>query len=239
MQAHAPRQAGAQDRRVHHAVAGAFRDDRHMLGLQKTLHRHAALGQRMALAEQAHIALPEQPALEEARLQVGQETDRQVHAPRFHLIAQRIGVVAHRTDRDAGRVPGQPAHQRRQEIDLADVRHRDREGARAGGGLEPGGGVERVVDRPERVGDRLGERLGKRRRDHPFRCADEQFIPQQLAQPVQRIADRRLRDAEGLGDGRNAPLPEQFVEDDQQVEVDVLQFHGVSPRRLALSLRVI
>ncbi|XHO04172.1 hypothetical protein ACEQUB_01042 [Ralstonia syzygii] len=45
----------------------------------------------MALAKQAHIALPEQPALEEARLQVRQEADHQVHAPRFHLVAQRVG----------------------------------------------------------------------------------------------------------------------------------------------------
>jgi hypothetical protein len=71
--------AGAADQLVHLAVAGAGRHDDQVLGRLEVGQRHAPAVQRVALAEQAHIALPEQAALEEPGLELRQRADGQVH----------------------------------------------------------------------------------------------------------------------------------------------------------------
>ncbi|MNV60600.1 hypothetical protein D3C71_1530700 [compost metagenome] len=83
------------------------------------------------------------------------------------------------------------------------------------------------MQRAQRVGDGLGQAFGVGRGHHAPRRAQEQFIAQQLAQPAQRIADARLRDAEALRRHRYPAMLLQFIEDDQQIQVHVFQVHAL------------
>ena len=58
---------------------------------------------------------------------------------------------------------------------------------------------------------------GARRRPHAVCYAHEQFIAEHVAQPVQRVADRRLAEPEPLSGAGNAALLDQCVEDAQKV----------------------
>ena len=212
------------------AVAGAGGDDGRMLRGEKFRGQHLLLVQRMALAEHADVLLREEPLLEKPGLQLRQQTDGQVDLPRFHRILEVDGGVAHRADGDLRRILLQPLHEGGKEVDLADVRHTDGEAAFRAGRLEGVAGVDRAVDHAQGIADGLGELLRERRGHHADRSAQKQFIAKLLAQARERIADRRLAQAQVLRDPGNLFLCQQLVEDDQQVEVYVFEFHGGAPK---------
>ena len=71
------------------------------------------------------------------------------------------------------------------------------------------------------------EREGAIGRLHPLAGADEHRIVEDLADPRERVAHRRLREPDPRCCARDVPLREQRIERDQEVEVEAGQMHVV------------
>ena len=94
-------------------------------------------------------------------------------------------------------------------------------------------GVEIVRDEQpahliERLRQRAAQRLRPRRQFHPCTGPHQKRIADQVAQPLQRVARRRLRQADPHRGAADAGFPEQRVERDQQIEVKRIQIHEVN-----------
>ncbi|MNR31857.1 hypothetical protein D3C85_1493970 [compost metagenome] len=128
----------------------------------------------------------------------------------------------------------QPAHTLddiRQEEGVQVVRRAQVEGARGGGRVEllrrPGDAVHR---RQALLGQRqqLAAALG---RHHAALAAHQNGVAGDLAQPLQRVADGRLRLAQAHGGAGHALLGEQGVQHPQQIGIEmVASVHGESRR---------
>jgi hypothetical protein len=81
----------------------------------------------MSRANHADVFVGEQRLADMARPQVGNIAQREIDLAAPHRGAERIDHPARDVESDPGRDLGQPCEQRRQEIDLAHVRHRDSE----------------------------------------------------------------------------------------------------------------
>jgi hypothetical protein len=79
------------------------------------------------------------------------------------------------------------------------------------------------MDRAQRPADRPGERQGARSRPDAVGRADEELVLEEPAQPAERVAHRRLADADALRGASDAALGQERVEGDQQVEVEPAQ----------------
>ena len=77
---------------------------------------------------------------------------------------------------------------------------------------------------------------GPRRRPHAVRHPHEQFIVEHIAQPVQRMADRRLAQPEPLSGARDAAFLDQRVEDPQQVQIECVEMQIIHACDAQLSL---
>src|SRR6185437_16200614 len=73
----------------------------------------------------------------------------------------------------------------------------------------------------EHVADRLRERERLRRRLHPMRYANEQWVIEIAPQTRQGFAERRLRHIEHLGGAGQAALAQQYVEHPYMLEIEV------------------
>ena len=88
------------------------------------------------------------------------------------------------------------------------------------------GGIERLalehrrLDLGERDAHRIGERKRARRRPHAFGAARQQLVAEQRAEPREIVAHRRLAEPDARRGARNAPLRQQRIERDQQIEVE-------------------
>ena len=69
--------------------------------------------------------------------------------------------------------------------------------------------------------DLLGQLLAERRQRVLAVLADQQLVAEVAAQPGQRRARGGLGHPEPLGGARDAPLPRQFAQRDEQVQVEV------------------
>ncbi len=69
---------------------------------------------------------------------------------------------------------------------------------------------------------------GMRGRLHAGRGAHEQIVGEQAAQPRQRMAHRRLRQAYPGGGAGHGALADQRVEGLQQIEVDATNIHSTN-----------
>ena len=87
---------------------------------------------------------------------------------------------------------------------------------------------EQPADLIERLRQRPAQRLGPRRQLHARAVAHQQGIADQVAQPLQRMARRRLRQPDPHRRAADAGFPQQRVERDQQIEVKRIQIHGVN-----------
>jgi hypothetical protein len=82
---------------------------------------------------------------------------------------------------------------------------------------------QRRLDRAQRAADRPGERQGARGRPDAVGRADEQLVLEEPAQAAERVAHRRLADADALRGPGDAALGQEGVEGDQEVEVEPAQ----------------
>ena len=212
------------------AVAGAGCDDNMFPAREVGESDRGLRGQRMALTKGQHIALTEQALAEEAALQLRQQADGDVDAAGFHVFLHGRHDAARDRDPDAGRLQADLGQQRRQEVAFAEIDQPEHELALGARRIEMHLLVHRRADRVHRIGDRLRDLLGQRRRRHALCRAQEQFVAEQAAQPLQGVADRRLRDAQRFGRARHAALDHQLVEDSQQVEIKIVEIHHVCIR---------
>ena len=165
--------------------------------------------------------------LEEARLQLRQPSQRHVDAAIRHGQRQLGSVQPDDAQADLGRLAGQRFHQQRQKVDLADIRHGQREAALAVNRVEVLRGGERAADQVQCLRD--GGRDAQRIRGglHATGAAVEQLVTQFLAQAPQRVADGRLRQTQCHGRTRHLPLAQQLREHAQQVQVELTDVHAL------------
>ena len=84
---------------------------------------------------------------------------------------------------------------------------------------------------PSEAADVRRDRARERRRHHVVAAPLEQRIVQQLAQPGERMAHRRLRQVQTLAGRRDAAVAVDRVEDREQVQVDPGKLHWRAPCR--------
>ena len=119
------------------------------------------------------------------------------------------------------------------------VQGRDAELAVGGARVEVAALLQGLPQGCERLRDRLreGERAGSRL--HAVGAANEQRIAQNVAQPGQGVADRRLRQAELLGDRGQLAVPECAIQHHQKRQVQPAKLHIAYISHEAISISFI
>jgi hypothetical protein len=180
----------------------------------------------VALPHQHAEAVAQQHHAGHVRRRLRQGADRELRPVPLEQVERHLAVDVAQREREAGGGPRQLGDQRRPEHQLGVVRHAHRD-------LVP---RRRRVERPvqgrgrphrvERRPDRPRQLARQRRRLHAGGRALEQLVAEGGAQPAQRVADRRLGQAEPGGGARDVPLGQERLQDAQQVEVEPLGIHG-------------
>ena len=188
-----------------------------------------ALGQRldrMIGAHQAAVRIAKQRAPAHRRPEARQEAHRQIE----RATGERVGDVLHLErygfQPHPGRRPLRALDERRQELDLSQVRHVEAEGARRAPRIEARPMRERAVEKRERLAHRLRHAAREGRRLHAGGRAYEERIAKERAQPRERIGHCGLRQSQPCRSGGHAALLEHGVEHAQQVEIDVSCIHS-------------
>jgi len=65
---------------------------------------------------------------------------------------------------------------------------------------------------------------------HAVGCADEQLVVQKTAEPIERVADARLRHSEVFGCTPNALFAKEVRKDEKQIEIDFFRVHRTTSR---------
>ena len=180
----------------------------------------------MVGAHEAHVGIAEKRGAAHRGAQRGEEADRQVERAGRQRGGDILDVQARRFQPHAGGFALHPLDQRRQELDLAEVRHVEAERAGRGGRVEARAVGERRLEQRQRLPHRPGQLAGEGRRVHAARGAQEERVAEERPQPRERVGHRRLRQAQARRGGRDAALVQHGVEHPQQVEIDVLNIHG-------------
>jgi hypothetical protein len=89
--------------------------------------------------------------------------------------------------------------------------------------------LRRDVQRLQRVADAVRDALGEGGRLHAGARAHEERIVEVPPQPRERIAHRGLGDRQPVGRPGQVPLGVDGIEHDEQVQVDLREFHWLSP----------
>ena len=192
----------------------------------------AAPAERMVGARHAHVVLVEQPLAADLVAQLRHVADREVdvaglHAHRELARRQLRGLEAHRRA-----VLVQVAHERGQQHGLADVGHVDAQAARGAARVERLARAERAAHHGERVGERRRELERARRRQHAAARVHEQRIVELAAQPAERAAHRRLREAHVRGRARDVAVAQQRLEHRQQVQIRCIHLFTAWMKRI-------
>jgi hypothetical protein len=89
-------------------------------------------------------------------------------------------------------------------------------------------GEEQPAHLVERLCQRPAQRLRPRRQFHAGAGPNQQGIADEVAQPLQRVAGRRLRQMQPHRGAADTSFPQEGVERDQEVEVKRIQIHQVN-----------
>ncbi len=133
----------------------------------------------------------------------------------------------HHVDPDVRRRLRDLLHQRRHQQLDREIRHHQAKLPLAARGVEIVGNEQRA-HLIERLRQRRAQRLRPRRQLHAGAGAHQQRIADQVAQPLQRVARRRLRQPDPHRGAADIGFPQQRVERDQQIEVKRIQIHAVN-----------
>src|SRR5262249_32449369 len=77
----------------------------------------------------------------------------------------------------------------------------------------------------QRLADRKRQLLSTRRRHHPLRCADEKSILEQIAQPIERVAQCRLAQCQRVRGADDAALAQHSIKHQQEIEIEISKVH--------------
>lgn len=176
--------------------------------------------QLLLVVEQAHVAeAMERPHLV-LKAAFRDQPDGKVDTIGVQILQHDVVVEDAERQPDSGRLPENGREQARAEQHLDASRRGNGEGALDRTWVE---GVFPKHDRlelPQRRPCRLDEGHGTRRERHAVRNAGQQFVAEQLAQTRQAAAHRRLPYANLLRGASDAPLGQESIEGDEEVEVD-------------------
>ena len=137
----------------------------------------------------------------------------------FSGVRRNVALAACRAKR-RGEAPDQR--------DLGIFGHAGGEDAGALRRVEADAEIERRLDLLDRGRDQRRDLARARGRLHAGRGAHEQIVGEEAAQARQRVAHRRLRQADAAGGAGHGALADQRVEGFQQVEVDRSNIHATN-----------
>ena len=80
----------------------------------------------------------------------------------------------------------------------------------------------------ERLGQRTAQPLRPRSQFHARADPNQQRVTQHLAEPLERVAGGRLREADSHGGAAHIGFEQQRIERHQQIEIKRIQIHGVN-----------
>ncbi len=176
-------------------------------------------------AERPDLCFPEQRLMAEALGNATKAADRQIRATG----EDRLGHAEIARPNSQGRArrffseaSGKARHQHRPDIFAA----HDREPP-LGPLRNKFGGAERQLEPLQALAQMRRDRHRARCRLHARRTADKQIVFERIAQPVQRVADRRLAEAEPCPGAGHAALFDQRVENPQQVQVEAIRMNRI------------
>ncbi len=153
------------------------------------------------------------------------EIDRVLPQP-----VDRGGVQPDELQLDPRRLLGHARHQRlkQQEDDI--VAGRDAEGPHLGGRNEAAARVQQVLDALQ-LRPQLGRQLlGQRRQLELSAHAHQELVLEQVPEPGQGPAHRRLAEADPLAGAGDVPLDQQGIQRDQKVQIELREVHRAPPR---------
>ncbi len=128
-------------------------------------------------------------------------------------------------DGDPGRQSFEALDKRRDQHALHVIRGAEHEAALRLARLEHLLVAELLLQQSQRLLYTKMQPLGARGRQHPLRGAHQERIAKEGAQTIERMAHGGLADKEGFGGAGDAALRHQGVKGEQQVEVELVQFH--------------
>ncbi|GMV75756.1 MAG: hypothetical protein AMXMBFR78_27060 [Rubrivivax sp.] len=217
--------ARLQAQQVQHARGLGVAVDEHELELLERAAVAQLRGLRVALAQQHDVALL-QDGLALGAGQRRQVAEGEVQPPVLERRRHRLERELHRVDAHPRRLAADGRHQRRQELVGADVAHVHDEAPLRARGVEAQAFAERGVELAQRGLDLARELVGARRRRDAAAAAHEERVAQRQPQPRQRVAHRRLAQAQRLRRAADAARGVHRREDVQQVEVELAYMHG-------------
>ena len=118
-------------------------------------------------------------------------------------------------------------HQRRQQATLQAIPQAKHKSPLGVGGIEPAFITEATLKPAQRVPDRAHHRPGPGGGHHAAPLAHKQRVSQALAQPSQRVADRRLGQVEHLGRTGQGALGIDGVEYHKQIQIKARNMHRI------------
>ncbi len=214
--------------RAEQAFRSLLKSSDHQVPFRRELRDAEALADaRMLRPHDAGEALVEQVLLAKNLRRIVHPAERQVDAPGPEFVGEPCARQAAHRQRDAGRVRLHALDEPRQIGDLADVGQHQRERAAGLRRREGRAALECVLDRVERLRDRSHQLFGARRRLHAMAAAHQQRIAEAFAQPRQRRADSRLREAQPLRGPGDVAFLHENLEHREQVEVRAPDIHGM------------
>ena len=123
---------------------------------------------------------------------------------------------------DARRILADPAKCVGQEYGDCVVRRRNCEDPSRRRGIERHVDDDGSMDLLEDGTDRLDQRFAERGQGHAAAAGDEQLVVERVAQTRQHTAHRRLTEMDAAARVGDAPLREQRVEGDEQIEIETV-----------------
>ena len=171
------------------------------------------------------IALVKQPSRPQRRRRRRGRHQGQVDHTSFHLLAEQVAIELADGDPQFGRADAQVEHQWGDHGELHIVRAGDRDGEVGGRGIEAASPCQHLLHLVERPSHRRFKLDRPRSRCHAALRRQKQRVAEEIAQPRELRAQRRLAQTEPPSRPRDIALGQERVERDQEVEIDLAGIH--------------
>ncbi len=209
-------------------LRGAERRVKHVGHLDQLRQRDALLCQRQGVAHQPGQGLGEPGLLAQIprHLHVLVESQHQVYLAAGQLCLRQGVAQDADLDGDARRQPPEALDKGRDQHALHVVRGAEHKAPLRVARVELVLLAELLLQQPQRLLHPQVQTLGAGGRQHPLGGAHQERVAKEGAQTIERVAHGGLADEERFGGAGHAALRHQGVKGEQQIEVELVQFHG-------------